>query len=223
MGSRVPPAWSGLARSCAADRPIRLTGAPPFQSIAVCGARATSSVAVAVGTMCRRRRSCPRRAVVVEGQRTRRGSPPPRCGSRGVGVPLLVGRATSCRRGCRRRRSRSRVLGRRAGRQATARPRRATRRAGGFGIGRTSRRVRGGQAGCRYGKEAAGGQGPERRHETCVTARKAALAARLAAGDRRALARAITLVESTRADHRAAARGAARRLGTPPGRRCGSG
>ncbi len=34
----------------------------------------------------------------------------------------------------------------------------------------------------------------------------AALAARLAAGDRRALARAITLVESTRADHRAAAR-----------------
>ncbi len=33
-----------------------------------------------------------------------------------------------------------------------------------------------------------------------------ALAARLAAGDRRALARAITLVESTRADHRAAAR-----------------
>jgi len=39
-----------------------------------------------------------------------------------------------------------------------------------------------------------------------------AIAARLAAGERRALARAITLVESTRADHRAAASALIRRL-----------
>ncbi len=44
----------------------------------------------------------------------------------------------------------------------------------------------------------------------------AALAAHVAAGDRRALARAITLVESTRADHRVAARELLARLG--PGR-----
>ncbi len=42
------------------------------------------------------------------------------------------------------------------------------------------------------------------------------LAARVAAGDRRALARAITLVESTRADHRATARKLLETLGTPP-------
>jgi LAO/AO transport system kinase len=41
----------------------------------------------------------------------------------------------------------------------------------------------------------------------------AELAARLAAGDRRALARAITLAESTRADHRAAAAALLARLG----------
>ncbi len=39
-----------------------------------------------------------------------------------------------------------------------------------------------------------------------------ALAARLTSGDRRALAQAITLIESTRADHRAAARGLLARL-----------
>ena len=44
----------------------------------------------------------------------------------------------------------------------------------------------------------------------------ASLAGRVAAGDRRALARAITLVESTRADHRAAARALLDALGTPP-------
>lgn len=42
------------------------------------------------------------------------------------------------------------------------------------------------------------------------------LAAGLAAGDRRALARAITLVESTRADHRAAARALIARLAPRP-------
>ena len=41
------------------------------------------------------------------------------------------------------------------------------------------------------------------------------LAARVASGDRRALARAITLVESTRADHRAAARALLAALPTP--------
>jgi GTPase len=43
----------------------------------------------------------------------------------------------------------------------------------------------------------------------------AALAERIAAGDRRALARAITLVESTNADHRAAARALLGRLPMP--------
>jgi LAO/AO transport system kinase len=49
------------------------------------------------------------------------------------------------------------------------------------------------------------------------------LAARLAAGDRRALARAITLAESTRADHRAAAAALLARLGRrhPPALRVG--
>ncbi len=42
------------------------------------------------------------------------------------------------------------------------------------------------------------------------------MAAGLAAGDRRALARAITLVESTRADHRAAARALLAGLDAPP-------
>jgi GTPase len=42
------------------------------------------------------------------------------------------------------------------------------------------------------------------------------LAARLAAGDRRALARAITLIESTRPEHRAAARALLAELGAPP-------
>ena len=42
-----------------------------------------------------------------------------------------------------------------------------------------------------------------------------ALAGRIAAGDRRALARAITLVESTRPDHRAAARRLLAAIGTP--------
>jgi LAO/AO transport system kinase len=51
----------------------------------------------------------------------------------------------------------------------------------------------------------------------------AELAARLAAGDRRALARAITLAESTRADHRAAAAALLARLGPrdPPALRIG--
>ena len=43
----------------------------------------------------------------------------------------------------------------------------------------------------------------------------AALAANVAAGDRRALARSITLVESTRADHRAAARALLDAVGAP--------
>src|SRR5690606_27396524 len=41
------------------------------------------------------------------------------------------------------------------------------------------------------------------------------LARRIRAGERRALGRAVTLVESTRADHRAAARALLERLGTP--------
>ena len=49
------------------------------------------------------------------------------------------------------------------------------------------------------------------------------LAERLAAGDRRALARAITLVESTRDDHRAAAQALLAALPRPAARRCGSG
>ena len=48
-----------------------------------------------------------------------------------------------------------------------------------------------------------------------------ALAARLRAGDRRALARAITLVESTRADHREAARALLARLPARPCLRVG--
>ena len=51
----------------------------------------------------------------------------------------------------------------------------------------------------------------------------ASLAGRVAAGDRRALARAITLVELTRADHRAAARALLDALGTPPRPALGSG
>jgi LAO/AO transport system kinase len=49
----------------------------------------------------------------------------------------------------------------------------------------------------------------------------AALAARIAAGDRRALARAITLVESTRPDHRAAARALLAALPSRPALRVG--
>ena len=49
----------------------------------------------------------------------------------------------------------------------------------------------------------------------------AALAEAIAAGDRRALARAITLVESTRADHRAAARELMARLPARPALRVG--
>jgi len=48
-----------------------------------------------------------------------------------------------------------------------------------------------------------------------------ALGARVAAGDRRALARAITLVESTRADHRAAARALLAALPVRPALRVG--
>ena len=45
---------------------------------------------------------------------------------------------------------------------------------------------------------------------------EASLAGRVAAGDRRALARAITLIESTRADHRSEARALLDALGPPP-------
>ena len=59
--------------------------------------------------------------------------------------------------------------------------------------------------------------------EACVTRATDGLAERIAAGDRRALARAITLVESSRADHRAAARGLLAAPARPARRRCGSG
>ena len=113
--------------------------------------------------------------------------------------------------GCRRCRSRSCVSSA-PGRRGAARRAPGRARAGGGRTGAAASAASNwiGTGGSGYAKEADRGQGrtAKGRGEACVMRRPMASAgrARSPAGDRRALARAITLVESTRPDHRAEAR-----------------
>ena len=198
------------------------TGVPPCQSMRGCaGARGDLEVAAKrSGRRGRRRRAFPTTGRRRRSRRRRRRRRPCRCGSRrcsggrnGSEVSVIA----PC--GCRRSRSRTPPPRPAPARRRSARPQ---REGGGEELRHRGRRrsTEGGQGGTGMPKRRPEAKG-RRGRESCVTRRRAGRAGRLAAGDRPALARAIALMESTRAEHRAAARALLGSSARRSGRHCG--